>query len=103
MAMKKLYSAESRKEFEGRYGKTRGDEVWRETLGVVAREQASHKPGHVKLEEVKPYTRYTDEGEPVHVAAHTARIHSHSHSQGHHGGPCSTNCRHGRTPHRHRS
>lgn len=96
----RLYSAEARKNFEKRYGKEHGDQVWRATLGKVAEEQAEKMPGGVKTEEVRSYSRFTD-GRTVKVPEHVARFghKRHRHGRGEHPGPCSKACRRGEVDH----
>jgi hypothetical protein len=96
-----LDSEASRAEFERRYGKEHGDLVWRETLGKVAREQASHNPSGVKVEHVPGHVSFSSRGKREIVKPHEARVHAHPHSRGDHPGACSRNCRAGRVGHSH--
>ncbi|MHB8351125.1 MAG: hypothetical protein ACYDFT_00275 [Thermoplasmata archaeon] len=98
---KHLYSEDSEKSFEARYGKKHGDDVWGETMGKVAREQAAHHPSGTKVEEVKGHIAFSDMGNEYHVRPHVAKIHAEPHSAGHHGGPCNTSCRRGERMHTH--
>ena len=99
-----LNSESSRRDFERRYGKEHGDLVWGETMGKVAREQAEHNPGHVKVEEIPGHISFSSGGRREVVRAHEARVYAHPHSRSScpHPGPCSRACRRGQVAHEHR-
>lgn len=97
-----LYSEETKRDFERRYGKEHGDEVWRETIGKTAAEQAASSPGGVKREHVPGHISFSKSGTPFRVRPHDAYVHAMPHSYGHHGGKCGPECRRGIVPHKHR-
>ena len=104
---RRLYRGEENREselrdFERRYGKEHGREVYGEVVGKVAREQAAHEPGGVKLEHVKGHISFSREGRPERVRPHLAYVHAAPHSYGHHSGRCDGACRKGARAHRHR-
>lgn len=105
---RRLYSPESRQEFERRYeaegySKERADRIFGASVGKVAAEQAAESPGGVKVERVEGHTAYSDRGTRFQVRPHTAsvRAHAHPHGRGHHGGTCDGDCRRGRVAHTH--
>jgi hypothetical protein len=98
-----LNSEGARLEFQERYGKEHGDVVWRETLSKVAREQAAKNPSGVKVEEIPGHISFSSKGTREHVKAHPAYVHAKPHGRGHHAGRCSSACRRGIIPHRHKS
>jgi hypothetical protein len=87
-------------EFEERYGREHGKEVYGATVGKVAREQAAERGGE-KVEEIP--THYSERnGKRFEVRAHEAVVVAHPHSRGEHSGRCSAACRRGEIGHRHR-
>lgn len=96
-----LYTEEEREDFRRRYGK-RGDEVFGETLGKVAREQAAARPGGVKVEHVEGHVAFSDRGPGFRVRGHEAFVHAHPHGRDHHAPPCGPGCRHAMRSHKHR-
>ena len=90
------------REFERRYGKEHGRQVYGEVVGKVAREQASHERGGVKLEHVQGHISFSREGRPERVRPHLAYVHAAPHSYGHHSGRCDGACRKGARTHKHR-
>lgn len=105
---RRLYSPESRQEFERRYeaegySKERADRIFGATVGKVATEQAAERPGGIKVEQVKGHVAYSDRSTRFRVRPHSARIHAHAHphARGHHRGTCDGECRSGRRAHLH--
>ena len=90
------------RDFERRYGKEHGREVYNEVVGKVAREQAAHEPGGVKVEHVKGHISFNSRGAREVVRPHEAFVHAHPHSHGHHGGRCDGGCRRSAQSHKHR-
>lgn len=96
------------REFERRYGGGRSEtgesprEIYGATVGKVAREQAAHEPGGVKVEHVPGHISFSREGDREWVRSHEAFVHAHPHPHGHHGGRCDGACRKGVRAHKHR-
>lgn len=102
---KRLYGDEANRkaeirEFERRYP-GRGEEVYGAVVGKTAEEQAAHRPGGVKLEQVKGHISMSDRGTKFRVRPHTAMVHAHRHGSHHHGRPCNGSCQRGLRDHRH--
>lgn len=97
-----LNSEESKREFEKRYGKERGDRIWGETMNKVAHEQAANSPSGVKRETIPGHISFSSRGSRERVRGHYAYVHAAPHSRGHHAGPCDGSCRAGMRAHKHR-